>query len=410
VKLLIVDQFSELGGGQQCLLDLLPGIKARGWQALVGLPGDGPLVPRVREAGFETVTLDCGPYACGYKTVADAARFLTQLPRLRQRIRWIAERFGADLLYVNGPRLLPAATGIDLPVIHHAHRILPGRALRELCGRAVRRSGASVIAVCRYVAASWQPFAGAGHVAVIYNGVAGTSADRSLTVAARKPLQDGRRASDPEAASHRDRQYGHAVLPQKAGGVVGCVGRIAPEKGQLEFVKVAALIHNRVPDCRFEVHGAAVLGDPRYERTVRAAAARLPIDFAGWTSDVPAAMAGLDLLLVPSDPNEATPLVILQAFAAGTPVVAFASGGIPEMIEDGRTGILVNSVEEMTDRSLELLRDPGRRARIAAAAYESWQSRFTLARWRDEVLDYISSRNMAPAASANAPAPASTGA
>jgi glycosyltransferase involved in cell wall biosynthesis len=367
VKLLVLDQFSELGGAQHCLMQLLPAMRARGWDALVGLPGDGPLVARIRECGFETVTLDCGPYSYGRKTLADMARFLTQTPRLARQIAVTADRFGPDLLYVNGPRLLPAVERTGLPVVHHAHRILPSRAVRELCGRAVKHCEAHVIAVCRSVAEPWLNFAGADRVTVIYNGIAGHGA----------PIR---------AATVRERS------------VVGCIGRIMPEKGQLEFVKVAALIHKQAPECRFEIHGAAVLAHPRYERTVRAAAESLPIEFAGWTADVPGALAGLDLLLAPSDGNEATPVVIMQAFAAGTPVIAFAAGGIPEIIEDGRTGVLVNSVAEMASRSLELLRDAGRRAEIAAAAYESWRRRFSLERWQNSVLDYIERHQRTPEA------------
>lgn len=368
MKLLVLDQFSELGGAQHCLMQLLPAIHARGWEATVGLPGDGPLVARIRECGFETIALDCGPYSYGRKSLADTARFLAQMPRLERQIAAAADRFGPDLLYVNGPRLLPAAARAGLPVIHHAHRVLPSRAVRELCGKAVKRCGAHVIAVCRSVAEPWVRFAGADRVTVIYNGIAG-------------PEQEYPSAGDAGRSSTvRDRS------------VIGCIGRIMPEKGQLEFVKVAALIHKQAPECRFEIHGAAVLADPQYERTVHGAAAGLPIEFAGWTADVPRALAGLDLLLAPSDRHEATPVVIMQAFAAGTPVIAFAAGGIPEMIEDGRTGILVNSVEEMAARSLELLRDRRRRAAVAAAAYESWRSRFSLERWQNSVLDYIGSR------------------
>ena len=377
MRLLVLDQFSELGGGQHCLSELLPAIRARGWEALVALPGSGPLVRRIRENGFETAALHCGPYSYGRKTLADTARFLAQMPRLKRQIRALADGFHADLLYVNGPRLLPAVVGTGLPVVHHAHRILPSRAVRKLCGWAVRRSGAHVIAVCRHVANPWVPFAGSDRVRVIYNGL-------------EAPAELPRRVC--------------AATPR-----IGCIGRIMPEKGQLEFVKAAALIRRQEPECRFSIYGAAVLADPAYERSVRAAAAGLPVEFEGWTTDVEGALTRLDLLLVPSDANEATPIVILQAFAAGTPVIAFAAGGIPEMIEDGRTGILVHTVEEMARRSVDLWRDPGRRAAMAAAAHESLRRRFSLERWQSSVLDYISSRNNAAAASAIAPAPASTG-
>lgn len=365
MRLLILDQFSELGGAQQCLLDLLPAVRARGWQALVGIPGDGPLVARIRESGFETATLDCGPYSYGRKTPADAARFLVQAPRLAHQIRVLAANFAPDLIYVNGPRLLCAAASVELPVIHHVHRILPSRTARELCGRALRRCGGRAIAVCRYVAEPWLQFAGPDRVAVIYNGVRGA-----------REVMSGSRSGAP---------------------VIGCIGRIAPEKGQLEFVRAAAAIHRERPDSRFVIYGAAVIATPAYERQVRAAADGLPLEFAGWRSDVQAALSELDLLLVPSGPHEATTRVIPEAFAANTAVIAFPSGGIPEIVENGRTGLLAQSAGEMARLALELIRDGKRRSAIAAAGRESWAERFTLERWQNSVLDYMGSRNIAAA-------------
>jgi len=376
MRLLILDQFSELGGGQQCLLELLPAIRGRGWEAVVGLPGAGPLVARVRESGFETVELECGPYSYGRKTLADTARFLAQTPRLARQIRGLAERCGADLIYVNGPRLLPAAARSGLPVVHHAHRILPSRAPRELCGFAARSCGARVIAVCRYVAEPWMRF-GAERIAVIYNGVEGP----------------------------------RTLVPRRRGGAptIACLGRIAPEKGQLDFVKAVRLIDHEWPGCRFVIYGAALIADPAYEQQVRGAARGMAVEFAGWHGDVQSVLADVDVLLVPSGEHEATTRVIPEAFAAGTPVIAFPSGGIPEVIDHGRTGFLANNVPEMARLALELLRDRPRWMEISSAARESWRQRFTLERWRNQVLDHISQPNIAAAISTSTPAPASTG-
>ena len=78
------------------------------------------------------------------------------------------------------------------------------------------------------------------------------------------------------------------------------------------------------------------------------------MEFAGWVDDIYACMAQLDLLLVPSAGHEATTRVILEAFAAGLPVIAFASGGIPEVVEDGVTGLLANTAEHMARLAIDL--------------------------------------------------------
>jgi glycosyltransferase involved in cell wall biosynthesis len=279
----------------------------------------------------------------------------------------MAKRVDADLVYLNGPRLLPAAAmaglglGTSRPVLFHSHSYLGPGAARRLAGFALRRMNAWLVGQCEFVAAPWRPFVRPERVSVIYNGVAGP---------ARPP------ARSP------------AALPR-----VGCMGRIAPEKGQREFVAAAARIHQALPECRFVIYGAPLFGESaaeRYAAQVRADAAGLPLEFAGWVDDIYACMAQLDLLLVPSAGHEATTRVILEAFAAGVPVIAFASGGIPEVVGDGVTGLLAHTSEDMAQRAIELLTgDTARLIAITHAAGESWQHRFTLERYHREILHAI---------------------
>ncbi len=362
MKILLLDQFSDLGGAQQCLLDLLPAIRERGWQGIVGLPGEGPLFERVRGLGFDVAQVECGPYRSGTKSAADLSRFARGTPRLTRQIRNMAKQLGADLIYVNGPRLLPAAAmaATRLPLIYHSHSYVPPGFSRKLAGAALRRTGARVLANCRFAAEPWSSYVGTGRITVVFNGVAGPSAP--------------------------PRRVRHAGAPR-----IGCIGRIAPEKGQREFVKAASLIHRVLPICRFSVYGACLFSDrnaKQYDAEVRAAAAGLPIEFPGWVANVYSALADLDLLLVPSAAHEATTRVILEAFAAGVPVVAFRSGGIPEVIVDGSDGLLAASVEEMATRVVDLLSgDPARLDAMSRAARESWCSKFTLERYRCQVLE-----------------------
>ncbi len=168
---------------------------------------------------------------------------------------------------------------------------------------------------------------------------------------------------------------------------MGCIGRIAPEKGQREFLAAASVILRAVPDCRFPIYGAALFSEPGYSQEVLAAAAGLPVDFAGWTADIYAALAGLDLVLVPSAAHEATTRVIVEAFAAGVPVVAFRSGGIPEVLDHGHGGWLADSVEEMARLAVDFLTAaPEVRAAASQAARDNWRRRFTLDRYCESVI------------------------
>ena len=360
MRLIVLDQFSEPGGAQQVLLDLLPEFQARGWEALVGMPGNSAMFDRVRELGFATGRVACGPFKSGRKSLRDAARFLWQMPRLARQIRRMLASWGADLLYVNGPRLLPAVP-FGVPVVFHAHSYIGPGTARELVARALVRTRASVIANCEFVASPWRRWVPAAQISVVYNGVAGCGCSSAARVSPARPT-------------------------------IGCIGRIAPEKGQQEFVAAAHLIHRARPDACFQIVGAPLFGETgatRYERAVRVAAAGLPIKFTGWVSDVRAMLAEMDLLLVPSAAREATTRVILESYAAGVPVIAFRSGGMPEVIEEGVTGHLAGSAEEMAALAIDLLRGPARLREMSQSARECWQCRFTLQRYRREVLSWL---------------------
>ena len=84
---------------------------------------------------------------------------------------------------------------------------------------------------------------------------------------------------------------------------------------------------------------------------------------------------------------EATTRVILEAFAAGVPVIAFDSGGIPEVVENGVTGLLAHSADQMAQLATMLLTgDPRRLISMVRTARAAWQLRFTQQHYHDQLL------------------------
>jgi glycosyltransferase involved in cell wall biosynthesis len=360
-NLLILDQFNELGGAQRCLLDLLPAFLEAGYKMHLAVPGDGPLADGARSRGAIVHPIPCGVYASGAKTWMDAARFGIDLPRQALRIASLVSKHRIDLIYVNGPRLLPAAalSSRGLPVVFHAHSVVTEERAAQLLRWALRSTNATVIAVCRFVLQPLAAALDAGRSRVIYNGVAPIDCVRRR-----------RRDNDPWR--------------------VGVIGRIAPEKGQLEFIQAARLI---LPQqrCEFVVCGDSLFSNPQYSRRVRAAAEGLPVEFTGWRNDIREVLSTLDLVVVPSAEVEATTRVIPEAFSAGVPVVAFRSGGIPEIIEDGVTGVLsAPAARDLAVKLLELFSRGGALLDcISAQAKAAFTARFSLERYRSEVLNVV---------------------
>lgn len=364
MNILFLDQFSDLGGAQQCLLDLMPAIRERGWQAIVAAPSGGSLLDRCRAEGAVVEHLRQAAYGMGRKSAMDFARFALELPRLGSAIGRLMEQHRPSLVYVNGPRVAPAAAWAksEAPVIFHSHSFLPQSYAQVLTGSALRRLKATVIASCRFTGDPWKRYVGSENVHIVYNGV------KELPWCAR-PMRNPAR--------------------------IGVLGRIAPEKGQAVFVRAAKLLASEGCRLHFVVTGASLFEDPAgtvYFREVQAAAAGSPIEFRGWEDDAGAALAELDLLAVPSLGPEATTRVILEAWAAGVPVLASRVGGIAEIVDDGETGFLVepDSAAALASRIREVLSLPADRLRfVAEAARAAYEERFTLSKYRDQVLNLL---------------------
>jgi len=372
VNILALDQFPEIGGAQRCLIDLLPAFKNCEWNVSIAAPGEGGFLRVVRELGFETDILDCHTYQSARKPPNEFIKYGHDLVRTVVAIHRITRIRCVDLIYVNGPRLLlPAAIVARLssiPLLFHCHnRVLQPAALFVI-RRALHLGNAKVIACCEFVV---QPFAARflnGQATVIYNGVGAELPARRDT-----PLKRRR---------------------------IGVIGRIEKEKGQLEFVLAARLILQHYPDCKFLVVGAPVFSSAEYLNTVTKASHGLPIEFLGWRSDVPELLSKLDLLIVPSSAIDATTRVIIEAFAAGVPVVAFPSGGIPEILIDEKTGFLAAShtAEALADRIMSVLRMPRERVHsVVEHARKQWRERYSLEVYRQRVLEVfadLAGRNM----------------
>src|SRR5215469_738097 len=108
MRILLIDQFGEMGGAQRCLLEAAMGFHQRGWEVCAALPAPGPFANALATYCAEVRSLVCGPFASGKKSLSDVWRFSGQVPLQTAAISRLVRRFQPDAIYVNGPRVLAA--------------------------------------------------------------------------------------------------------------------------------------------------------------------------------------------------------------------------------------------------------------------------------------------------------------
>ena len=186
-----------------------------------------------------------------------------------------------------------------------------------------------------------------------------------------------------------DRFARGSVAESNAGIVVGTVGHLAPIKGHDVFLRAAARIAENHKDVRFVVVGEDKSPGMVHRKSLEKLVAELGLSeivtVPGWRDDMPAMLSSLTLF-VSAARSEPFGLAIVEAMAAGLPVVAAASEGALEILDDGQSGKLVpvGDHEALAQAIEDLLDDPLERSRLGRNAQLAARERFSLARMASE--------------------------
>jgi len=373
MRVVYVDHCAQLSGGEIALLNLLEAMPEV--QPLVLLAEDGPFADRLRTQGISVEVMPMPertrslrrhriPAGVGLATVVDSVVYSLRLTRRLRVLR-------PDLVHTNSLKAAlyggAAAKLARCPVVWHVRDRIADDYLPKPAVQLVR------------ALARWLPDA------VIANSRSTLETLQfpyRLSVVVPSPV-----IYDPVTVQPARHPAGKSPLR------VGMVGRIAPWKGQHLFLRAFASAFSEGEE-QAVIVGAPLFGEDEvaYEEELRRLTAQLGIadrvEFTGFQEDVGAQLARMDVLVHASTVPEPFGQVVVEGMMAGLAVVAPATGGPAEVVEDGRTGLLypLGRVEALAAVLRRLAEDGDLRRRLGAAAREA-AKRFTPEEVAPRVMD-----------------------
>jgi glycosyltransferase involved in cell wall biosynthesis len=324
MKTLYIHGSADHYGSAKILLDILK-LPGNASKAIVVLPHDGVLVNDIKALGIPVHIMNLGvlrrKYMNPWGIVGRVFLWLSAISKLK---RLIAEH-KIQRVYINSANVIigPALKQKNqTELIWHLHEIVESPTILKSFLSYLIKEADQVIAVSKATQSFWQNAMGGKSIRLLYNGM---DLDRFENLVANK----------------------QNILPNanENGLLVGMIGRVQSWKGQHYFLEVIQYYLQQHPED--QTTQFIIAGDPYpgYE----ALAIDLVLDikrkklyervfYLGYRPDVPQVLASLDLMVLPSTSPDPLPTVVLEAMAAGKPVLATEQGGALEMIIENETG------------------------------------------------------------------------
>jgi glycosyltransferase involved in cell wall biosynthesis len=326
------------------------------YRSVVVLPFEGELEAELRATGATVIVQNLAVLRRRHLNPAGLAQLAVRTRRDRSGLAEIAHREDARLIHANTSVILgalPAARAAGLPLVQHVREIYDaGGPVWPVFRRRLQRASA-LVCVSKATAAQFS------RAQTIHDGLP------------RAPLR-----SDPGPARAALGLEGSAFA-------VGVAGRISSWKGQDLLARALAEASLRDIGAMGVIAGDPFPGEERHQERLLALAAELGVSgrlrLVGFRRDVETVLSACDAMCVPSTRPDPFPNSALEAAAAGCAVVAANHGGAPEIVEDGRTGLLFEPSDHraLADTLAKLAADPGLRARLGSAAAKEVPARFT---------------------------------
>jgi hypothetical protein len=350
---------SRMGGSQQVTLALVRHLPEFGYHPVVFAPGEGAFVEAARRSGIEVQICLPGPRWQVEGTAARPSKWLSfaiavELEQYWRALRDVVRASRISLLHCADVRgvvmAAPAARMAAMPCIWHVHSAPRGTSMR-LLGPVLAAASAHLLFVSQAAADYWGlPRWMLGSSAIVPNGL-------------EPPTTPGKRErSEP--------------------GTLLVAGSLSAVKGQDILIRAMPEILRHCPGARCLIAGKD-WGDGRFanqlESLVGENGLHSSVEFLGQRQDIPELIERSACVIVPSR-SETFGMVALEAMAQSRPVIASRTGGLPEIVEDGRTGLLVapDDPQSLAQAVIRVLEDPGFARQLGRHGHERWLQHFTV--------------------------------
>jgi glycosyltransferase involved in cell wall biosynthesis len=369
MKTLHLETGRHLYGGPRQVLLLLDGLRKRGVGVTLACPTDSAIADAAAAAGHEVIT-----HPIGGDLDVSAISFLTRT----------VQRRSPDLLHAHSRRGADFFGGLAATIARTP----------AVLTRRVDNPDTPVVGSLKYLAYD--------RVVAISDAVHDQLESQGVPQEKLRTIRSSIDADACQPTWTREQFLAEFTLGP-TNRIVAVVAQLIPRKGHALLLEAWLLIHKRCPDARLLIFGAGPLEDelqaqlrdearhdhPSHDlsghdhtgqdgtgqsRTDLAAT----VTFAGFRPDLREFLGRIDLLVPPAT-REGLGIGLLEAQAAGVPVVAFAAGGVPEAVADGETGLLVEpgNAAALAESVILLLDDPSWRRQLGAAAAGRIRTRFS---------------------------------
>lgn len=357
-KVLHVVETLDVGGTEMQMVQVALRLDPRRYHVRVAcLRASGPLIGPLQAAGIEILEFTKGRTFTSFQSLYQLLRLAWYIHR--ERIDVVhAHHLGANLMAVPAARLARAPVILSsLRNLAHLPWYTP---FRRKFMRLVYRLSTGVVAnseaIGRLLVEQFQ--VPADRVHIVHNGV---DCERFPS------FKSGRRQL-------------HFNVGSEAKLIVNVANMHSPVKGHTDLIEAARTVCASIPQARF-----VFIGDgeqrPHLQEQVHQAGLDEFFVFLGNRDCIPELLSCCDLFVLASR-AEGFPNALLEAMAAGLPVVATRVGGVPEIVEDGRSGLLVSpgNAAALAGAVIQLLQDPSAAARLATAGQQRVRKQFSLDR------------------------------